>query len=294
LERLRFLWDLKYLSLLIALLVLLFGNNIYAQITGHSIFAPALTPTPTATVAFTSTATLITTFTETSSPTPSNTPKPTFTFTPVPLTDTMTPTFTAIPPVALGKDWIAGCISILWNPYPSSVSGGERGDGCWNEPLHVFTAENGDLDFLAQRRDGPFEIYGLFARLPERGTVNVRIRLRELNNADLWMGIFAEADISSEGLLMVIPSGDPNRRPFVQKNPRDYATIASTSVLEQLNGYSISFHFTENSARSTVNPGVFGTNPVPVASAEKWLFLGYRGSRGPYRVDGTFLSFELK
>ena len=295
LGRLRFLWDIKYLSILIAILVLFFGNNIYAQVTGHSLFAGSPTPTATATVAFTSTSTstFIPTSTETSTPTPSNTPEPTFTFTPVPLTDTITPTFTVVPPAALGKDWIAGCISTLWRPYPSSVTANERGDGCWKEPLHVFTAENGDLDFLAQRRNGPVEIYGLFARLPERGTVNIQIRLRELHNVDLWMGVFAEADINSEGLLMVIPSGDVRRRPFVQKNPGDYETIASTSLLEQLNGYSISFHFTENSARSAINPGVFGTTPVPIASAQKWLFLGYRGSRGTYRINGTFLSFEL-
>jgi hypothetical protein len=160
--------------------------------------------------------------------------------------------------------------------------------------LHVYSAENGDLDFLAQRRNGPVEIYGLFAPLPERGTVTLRIRLRELDNVDLWMGIFVEADIDSEGLLMVIPSGNPKKRPFVQKNPGDYETAASTAVLEQLDGYSITFRFTENSARSAVNPAVFGTNSVPLASAQKWLFLGYRGLRGAYRVDGTFLSFELE
>jgi hypothetical protein len=296
LERLRFLLDIKYISILIAILVLFFGNNIYQQITGHSIFAPAPTPTSTATVAFTSTSTFtaIPTSTETFTPTPSNTPEPTFTFTPVPPTDTITPTLTVVPPVALGQDWIAGCISTLWIPYPSSVIPSERGDGCWKEPLHVFTAENGDLDFLAQRRNGPVEISGLFAPLPERGTVTVHIRLRELNNVDLWVGIFAEADINSDGLLMIVPAGDLKQRPFVQKNPRDYETITSTRVLDLRNpGYSISFRFTENSARSAVNPGVFGTTPASIASARKWLFLGYRGARGPYRVDATFLSFEL-
>jgi hypothetical protein len=207
----------------------------------------------------------------------------------------MTPTLTVVPPVALGKDWIAGCISTLWIPYPSSVTASEQGDGCWKEPLHVFTAEHGDLDFLAQRRDGPVETYGLFAPLPERGTVTVQLRLRELNHADLWVGIFAEADINSDGLLMIVPAGDLKQRPFVQKNPHDYETMASTRVLDLRNpGYSISFRFTENSARSAVDPGVFGTTPVSIASARKWLFLGYRGARGPYRVDATFLSFELK
>ena len=174
------------------------------------------------------------------------------------------------------------------------MAASERGDGCWNEPLHVFLAEHGDLDFLAQRKNAPVEIYGLFAPLPPSGKVTVSIRVRELSNVDLWMGVFAEADVRSEGLLMIIPAGNVEKRPFVQKNPSDYETMASTSLLEQHNGYSISFRFTENSVSSTVNPGVFGTTPVPITSAKKWLFLGYRGSRGTYRIDGTFLNFKLE
>lgn len=289
-------FDIRYLaipSFLVALFVCLFGNNIYQQMTGHSIFADAATLTPTVTT--TAPITLSATATDTLIPTNTLTPvPPTATQTLMSPTDTLVPTVTVVPPARLGEDWLAGCISTLWIPFPSSISAIERGDGCWKEPLHVFVAENGDLDFLAQRRNAPVEVYGLFAQLPSSGRVTVRIRLRELSNVDLWMGVFAEADIHSEGLLMIIPSGDAKKRPFVQKNPGDYETIASTSQLEQLNGYSISFRFTENSASSTVNPGVFGTTSIPIASGQKWLFLGYRGLRGTYRVDGTFLSFELE
>lgn len=286
LKRLRFLLDIKYLSILITVIVLLFGNNIYAQVTGHSIFTDPSTPTPTDMATFTPTAT------NTSVPTDTTTPSPTFT--PVPPTDTPIPTPTGIPPVPLGEDWIGGCISTLWSPYPSSVTAIERGDGCWKEPIHVFSAENGDLDFLAQRKNAPAEIYGLFAPLPERGTVTIKIRLRDLSNADLWMGVFAEPDVTSESLLMIIPPGDVKKRVFVQKDPFNYETIASTSLLPQGNGFSISFSFTTNSARSTVNPNVFVTSSVSILSAQKWLFLGYKGLGGTYRVDGTFLSFELK
>ncbi|RPJ28704.1 MAG: TIR domain-containing protein [Chloroflexi bacterium] len=41
------LLDVRYISILIAMIVLLFGNNIYEQATGHSIFADASTPTLT-------------------------------------------------------------------------------------------------------------------------------------------------------------------------------------------------------------------------------------------------------
>ena len=44
---LRGLLDVKYLSVLIALIVLIFGNNIYEQVTGHSVFVGTFAPTAT-------------------------------------------------------------------------------------------------------------------------------------------------------------------------------------------------------------------------------------------------------
>lgn len=236
-------------------------------------------------------------FTETSVPTaiPTDTVPPGEpTSTPIPPTDTPIPTVTPIPPVALGQDWSSGCISTLWKPYPANIPVIERGDGCWQEPVHVFLAENGDLDFLAERGNGPQEEYGLFALLPENGTVTITVRLRELDNVDVWLGVFAEPDISSNGLLMTIPAGNVKKRVIVQKDPHNYETLQATGSLDQGDGYSISFTFTALSISSSVDPSVFVTNPVSVPSAQKWLFLGYRGLRGSYRVDATFLSFELR
>jgi len=216
------------------------------------------------------------------------------TSTPAPATDTPVPTFTPIPPVALGEDWSSGCISTLWKPYPATIPVIERGDGCWQEPIHVFSAENGDLDFLAERGNGGTEIYGLFAPLPESGIVTFTVRVRELNNVDLWMGIFAQPDVASQGLLMTIPEGNVKRRVIVQKDPLTYETIQGTGNLDQGEGYSISFTFNALSASSTVNPSVFVANPISIPSAQKWLFLGYKGLTGSYRIDGTFLNFELR
>jgi hypothetical protein len=257
---------------------------------------PILAPKPTPTPIPSPTTTIAATSTLTNTPAPTATDTLTATLTPVTptATRTLTPTATVIPPVPLGRDWLAGCISLLWQPLPAEVTSVDRGDGCWTEPLHYFVAENGDLDFLAQRKNASGEIYGLFAPLPLSGTVTVNIRLRELSNADLWMGIFPEPSVRSQGLLMIIPSGDVKRRPFVQKDPSAYETMASTSQLEQVNGFSISFRFNENSARSIVNPSVFTTSPVPIPFSQKWLFLGYRGLGGNYRVDGTFLDFQLE
>ena len=208
-------------------------------------------------------------------------------------TATSTATPTPVPPVPVGEDWLKGCISTFWIAYPSTVLSEERGDGCWKEPVGAFSAENGDLDFLAERDgNGPAEVYGLFSPLPERGKVTFTIRLRDLTNADLQMGIYSQPDVNSTGLLMTILSGDVNRRSFVQKNPFNYETIQGTVALDQNNGYSITFSFDALSVISEVNPSVFVTNPVSLPH-QKWLFLGYKGLRSSYRVEGTFLQLEI-
>lgn len=255
---------------------------------GKELFSdPTATPVPATVIVLT----------ETTVPTvvPTNTAtvvKPTFTL--IPKTDTPVPTFTVIPPVAIGEDWLAGCISTLWKPYPESLLPVDKGNGCWREPVHAFSAENGDLDFLYERPDGSAEIYGLFAPLPESGIVTFTLRLKDLSNVDLWMGIFAEPDLNSQGLLMAVLNGDVSWRSIVQKDPHTYETLQGTVAFNQGNGYSISFMFNTLSARSRVNPSVFMTNQISIPSTQKWLFLGYKGLKGQYRIEGTFLNFELK
>jgi len=218
------------------------------------------------------------------------------TSTPAPPTDTPVPTITPVPPVAIGEDWPAGCISTLWKPYPSNVPTLERGDGCWQEPLHIFSAENGDLDFISARGNGGLEIYGLFAPLPESGSVSFYVMVAELDNVDLLMGVYAEPDVvNSQGLLMTIPNERLNKLRIVQKdNVISYNTLQGTGTLDQGNGFWITFTFTPNSASSTVNPSVFVTNPISIASPQKWLFLGYKGLPGSYRIQGRFFGLSFK
>jgi tetratricopeptide (TPR) repeat protein len=200
---------------------------------------------------------------------------------------------TSVLPVALGEDWTTGCISTLWKAYPSTILSVDRGDGCWREPLNVFSAENGDLDFLSEPGRGTTETFGLFAPLPEKGTVTFTVRLRELTNADLWMGVFAEPDISSKGLLLIIPSGDTQNRMIVHKDPHTYENFTSTITLEQGPGFWFSFTFDPLSATGKVNPSVFATSPFSIPTGQKWLFLGYKGLTGYYKIEGSFLKFEL-
>ena len=263
-----------------------------------TLFAGRFTssPTPTAPAYGTSillpTETMINTFTAVPTDTvPPGEP----TSTPAPPTDTPVPSATPVPPVAIGQDWPSGCISTLWKAYPSSVPAVERGDGCWQEPLHIFSAENGDLDFLASRGSGGLEIYGLFAPLPESGSVSFYVKLAQLDNVDLLMGIYAEPDIvNAQGLLMTIPNERLNKLRIVQKdNVISYNTLQGTSTLDQGNGFWITFTFAPNSASSTVNPSVFVAKPISIASPQKWLFLGYKGLPGSYSIEGRFFALVL-
>ena len=219
------------------------------------------------------------------------------TSTPAPATDTPvspTLTFTAVPPVAIGQDWGQGCISSSWKPYPASIPVFEK-DGCLQEPVQAFSADGGSLSFLYSRSGtGGEEVYGLFAPLPESGSVTVFIRLKDLTNVDLWTGVFAEADINSKGILMTIPAGNVNNRLIVQKEVPSYDNMQKTQMINQGDGFIMTFEFTPGAVRALVNRNLFVTNPEAIASAQKWLFVGFKGLAGTYRIEGNFFNFELK
>lgn len=227
-----------------------------------------------------------------SSETPSVVPSSEATYTVASATSTLPLTFST--PVPLGEDWDRGCISTLWQTYPLSISSIADENGCWEEPVHAYSAENGALNFFFERKGGSPEVYGLFAPLPENGTVNFTVRLRDLYNADLWMGIYETPSLDSQGLLMTILNGNVEKRSVIQKDPHTYETLQGSVALAQENGYSITFSFDTLYVSSRVNPAIFVVNPVSLPSAKKWLFLGYKGLNGSYRIDGTFLDFEVK
>lgn len=217
-------------------------------------------------------------------------------------TSTITPTTSPnsneiinVPVVPLVKDWREGCISKLWLTYPSTIQAQDKGNGCWQEPIHAFSAENGELDFLYERQKGAEEIYGLFAPLPiERGSLNLTIRLRDLSNADLLIGIFSQPEVKSPGLMMMMLNGGVESNVFIQKDTKTYETILGSQKIFQGTGYSITFEFDDLSVRSVINPSVFFIDPFSLPSSQKYLFLGYKGLRGYYRIEGTFLNFDLK
>ena len=219
----------------------------------------------------------------TSTPAPTDTPEPTPTF-----------TFTPVPPVAIGQDWIQDCVSSLWQPFPADYTPTQNGNGCWTG-VKIFTASKGSLSFLYSREGlGTDEVFGLFAPLSGTGTVSIKVRLKDLTNVDLMMGVFAEQKVTSDGLLITIPAGDPKNRLLVQKDPANYETMKQTVFLEQGGGYVVSFSFDSVSASAVVEPRVMTINGVPVNAAQKWLFLGFKGLTNDYRIEGEFVSLELK
>jgi hypothetical protein len=217
---------------------------------------------------------------------------------PEPATQTPEPTFTVtpVPAIAIGEDWPQGCISTLWKPYPVTIPVLDKGNGCWQEPIQVFSASDGTLSFIYERsKTGSPEVYGLFAPLPEDGSVTFTVQAKDLTKVDLLMGVFAEPDIESQGLVIAIPYGNVKSTRILQKdNMTDYRMLQGTVPLEQKNGFSITFTFNAGSVGSTVNPTILTMYPVALPTAEKWLFFGYKSYDAAYRVEGNILNLQLK
>ena len=279
------------LTTVIVAVIGLVGTIAAALITVYAT-RPSDTPTqaPLTAVVFTSTVTDTPAPTDTVPPgEPTSTPAPTDTPMPEP-----TSTFTAIPLVPIGEDWSKGCISSLWEPYSSTgpVDAIEK-DGCLSQPVMSFFAGNGRLSFLYEERLSSAAVQGLFAPLSVEGTASVKVSLRDLDTSDIWIGIFAEPTIDSQGLLMSIPAGKVGERPFVAWQMPGSKKITSTQFLNQGSGYGVKFEYNAGSVRAVVLPNVFATNTYPVSSSQKWLFIGYQAMNGNNRIDAWFFDLTI-
>jgi hypothetical protein len=232
-------------------------------------------------------------------PTNTDTPAPTDT---VPVGDatstaeppTFTPeaTFTLAPP-AIGSDWANGCISVLWRPFPDTLPTTSN-NGCLTEPVNVFFAADGRLTFLVNGRFDDTQVFGMFAPLPASGTVSINTFLRNLEEGEIWMGIFAEPTVESQGMIVVIPPGNVRERPLIQKSMPGQEEIQSTAQFAQNPPlYDVVFEF-GNGAVSTriLRDTVF--NAVPVGATQQWLFVGYQVKRGSNRIDAEFLNLVVQ
>ena len=281
-------------SSIIAALIGVMGTVCVTAVTLYfSYFAPQRQgPEPTANV-------VLPTWTVPPTATIANTPMPTDTVqvgdpssTPAPPSSTPEATFTPAPP-AIGSDWANGCISVLWKPWPSTIQTSEN-QGCLLEPVDLFFADDGRLTFLANRRYEDTEVHGLFALLPANGAASISVYLKSLQDGEVWMGVFAEPNMESQGMVIVIPPGNVRQRVLVQKTmPGQLEVQQTASFAKDPPVYDVVFTFGSGTVTTTIlRDTVF--NPVPVGAGQQWLFVGYQVKKGNNRIDAEFLNLLIQ
>jgi hypothetical protein len=229
------------------------------------------------------------------------------TSTPVPDTPTPEPTLTPVPP-AIGADWVNGCISVLWRPYPDLVQP-TLGNGCLAQPIlfpeqvNLFFTENGSLKLQVNRRFDNTQIFGLFApiSLTGNGTVRIDTLLNRVQEGEIWMGIFAEPNLTSQGLVAVLPSGENMRnRPLVQKKMPEQVEIHRLESFpddptQDPPRYSIVFELSNGEVRiQKLSVSETEFSPIILNSAQPWLFVGYQVAPGNNRIEAEFLNLLVQ
>jgi hypothetical protein len=269
------------------------------MVTLITLVLPRLTPaTPSPTTTFpdwTATGVSISTSTNALSPVPTDTvPVGDSTSTSPPDTATPEPTLTPAPPAKIGEDWANGCISELWIGYPSIETTENNNTGCLVEPVHYFFANDGRLTFLANGRFQDTQVYGMFAPLPASGTASIDVFLKTLQDGEIWMGVFAEPDIASQGMIMVIPPGDVKNRLLVQKTLPGQIEVQQTAAFAPGSPvYNVVFEFGNGSVTTRImRDTVF--DPLPVGSTQQWLFVGFQAKKGNNRIDAEFLNLVVQ
>jgi len=264
--------------------------------------------TPQPTVPIEPTWTVPPTATITNTPVPTDTvPAGDPTSTPVPPTQTPEPTFTPLPP-AIGADWANNCISVLWRPYPETIPT-TANNGCLAQPLNLsepvnlffteVTDEGGILKFSVNRSFDSPQVYGLFAPIPANGVVRIDTLLRRAQEGEIWMGVFAEPNIASQGLVAVLPAGNNVRqRELIQRKMPELTELHrlesfSDDPTQEPPRYSIVFELNNGEVR-VQKLGDTEFSAVPLGSAQPWLFIGYQVAAGNNRIDAEFRNLVVQ
>jgi hypothetical protein len=225
------------------------------------------------------------------------------TSTPAPDTPTPEATITPLPP-AIGADWVNNCISTLWRPYPDTVQTSAN-NGCLiqpvnlSEPVNLVFTENGRLKFLVTRAFESALVFGLFAPLPANGTVRVDTYLRRIQDGEIWMGVFAEPHLTSQGLVAaILPGENVRRRELSQKKMPEQVEIQRLETFYEAPGpdpplYSVVLEFGNGEVRMQ-KLGETEFSALPMSSAQPWLFVGYQVTSGSTRLDGEFLNLVIQ
>lgn len=202
-----------------------------------------------------------------------------------------TPTVTERAVLPPGQDWLEDCISVEWVLlFPGATV---DSDGyCWKQPIgkndNVIYTDKGKLVFFDEGRVETAMVAGLFTPLAQDSHIELTIDLDELKTGEIWLGIFESADINSRGVLLVIPDGDIENRPFVVRAMPSQEQQMDTEVFERDKGvYPISI----DAAAGAVSFRLvhYNTREFPISSSRPWLFIGYRAEFGSNHNQGQIL-----
>jgi hypothetical protein len=115
------------------------------------------------------------------------------------------------------------------------------------------------------------------------------------------MGIFAEPNITSQGLVAVLPAGDNVRnRALVQKKLPEQVEIHrlenfAEDPTQDPPRYSVIFELNNGEVRiQTLSVSETEFSAVPLNSAQAWLFVGYQVAAGNNRIEAEFLNLLVQ
>jgi hypothetical protein len=159
--------------------------------------------------------------------------------------------------------------------------------------------ENGSLKFRVESAFQNTEVYGLFAPLSSNGTVRIDTVLTRLQGGSIWIGVFADANLTSQGLVAALPEGENVRKkPLVQvKMPEQVEVQRMESFAEDPTQdpprYTVVFELSNGEVRIQ-KLGETEFSPIALNSAQPWLFVGYQVVPGNSRIDAEFLNLLVQ
>jgi hypothetical protein len=207
-------------------------------------------------------------------------------------------------PPAIGADWVNGCISVLWRPYPDTVQTAAT-NGCLaqpvllSQPANIMFTENGSLKFRVEGAFQNSQVYGLFAPLPANGTVRIDTLLKRVQGGEIWMGVFAEPNLTSQGLVAVLPEGENVRnRALVQRKMPEQVEVHRMEAFaedptQDPPRYTVVFELSNGEVRIQ-KLGETEFSPIVLNVAQPWLFVGYQVVPGNSRIEAEFLNLLVQ
>jgi hypothetical protein len=247
------------------------------------------------------TATPFPTWTDVPTATITSTPVPTDTVpvgepssTPAPDTPTPQPSNTPAPPV-IGDDWANNCISARWQPFPNIQT--EQKDGCLVPLVDKFYTANGHLAFSYSAKVQGAETHGLFAQLPPNGTASLKFHLTDVTKGEILIGIFSSADVNSNGVVLVIPSGkDVKQQRMLLRTMPNKNTFSQTSgaISSSSATYDAAFTFDSGNISLKLQNNQINLGSVKISAPEKWLFIGYQAYNGVNNLQADFFNLSVQ